>query len=381
MRSNLELIKECDSSGTLQFLPLYILNSPPHLTSPPPPQPKQTNQQTNIYLLSPHRFPYPGTPEHTALIPTLYTLLYTPSNTSTPIPIGYLPTPVHDALLSVPAAITGPLSSNSTSRTIEAFTQPTEPERSSAVAQTCTSWREQKTFAVLSGWRNELYPVYGPSPSHELLFNIERSASPLFGVVTYGVHMSCYTKLSPSEQAASNTSYNFKMWIPRRSRQKQTYGGLLDNTVAGGIASGESPFESLIREADEEASLPSTLVRSQTIAAGTVTYIYLRDSRAGGETNLVQPEVQYVYDLELPKDVVPQPKDGEVEEFYLWSVEKVKLALKEEIQIENTKRNLAESRDQLPIQRKMPTHPEIEVVFRTNSYTSTSRSVQILQEA
>lgn len=134
--------------------------------------------------------------------------------------------------------------------------------------------------------------------------------------------------MTNEEQEKEGSKYNFKMWIPRRSYKKQTYGGLLDNTVAGGIASGESPFESMVREADEEASLPETLVRANAKDVGMVTYIYVRESRAGGENGLVQPEVQYVYDLELPKDVIPQPKDGEVEEFYLWTVEKVQGALK-----------------------------------------------------
>lgn len=196
---------------------------------------------------------------------------------------------------------------------------PTEKERSKAVAATCAYWRENKTFEVLSGWRNELYPVYGEK--NELLWNVERSASCLFGVITYGVHMSCYTLLTEQEKEENKTQHAYNLWIPRRAKTKQTFGGMLDNTVAGGIASGEQPFESLVREADEEASLPETLVRSQTKEVRSVTYIYIREARAGGESGVVQPECQYVYDLELPKDVQPKPKDGEVECFYLWTVE------------------------------------------------------------
>jgi 8-oxo-dGTP pyrophosphatase MutT (NUDIX family) len=88
---------------------------------------------------------------------------------------------------------------------------------------------------------------------------------------------------------------------------------MLDNTVAGGIAAGEDPFESLVREADEEASLPEEIVRKDTKACGTVTYIHVRDERAGGEIGFIQPECQFVYDLELPADVVPKPNDSEVE--------------------------------------------------------------------
>jgi 8-oxo-dGTP pyrophosphatase MutT (NUDIX family) len=98
---------------------------------------------------------------------------------------------------------------------------------------------------------------------------------------------------------------------------------MLDNSVAGGIATGEEPFESLVREAEEEASLPEALVRQQATYHGAVTYMYIRESRAGGESGMVQPECQHVYDLALPMDVVPKPNDSEVEEFYLWTVEEV----------------------------------------------------------
>lgn len=98
---------------------------------------------------------------------------------------------------------------------------------------------------------------------------------------------------------------------------------MLDNTVGGGIATGEARFESLVREAQEEASIPEALVRQNASSNGAVTYNYIRESRAGGETGMVQPECEYVYDLELPADVLPKPNDSEVEEFYLWTVEKV----------------------------------------------------------
>lgn len=69
---------------------------------------------------------------------------------------------------------------------------------------------------MLAGWRNELYPVYGPGD--ELLFGIERAASALFGMVTYGVHMTAFVR-DPS------ASHGLKMWVPRRAKEKQTYPG------------------------------------------------------------------------------------------------------------------------------------------------------------
>ncbi|KAI9797404.1 MAG: hypothetical protein M1835_000737 [Candelina submexicana] len=188
--------------------------------------------------------------------------------------------------------------------------------RNKAIAATVMNLKETDSFEVLRGWRDELYPVY--APKGELLFNIERSASPLFGVITYGVHMTAFVR----------TDTGLKIWVPRRAKKKQTYGGMLDNTVAGGMATGEPIFESLVREAGEEASFPEAMVRENAKACGAVTYFYVRDERAGGEVGLLQPECQYVYDLEVGQDVTPNPGDDEVEEFYLWSIEEVQAALR-----------------------------------------------------
>lgn len=100
----------------------------------------------------------------------------------------------------------------------------------------------------------------------------------------------------------------------------------MDNTVAGGLSTGERPFQCLIRESMEEASLPEHVVKNAQ-TCGTMTYFYVRDARAGGEVGLCQPECQYVYDLELPKDVIPQPNDDEAVDFQLLSIQEVQEAL------------------------------------------------------
>lgn len=202
--------------------------------------------------------------------------------------------------------------------------------RSKVIERATLAMRETSHFEVLSKWRNELYPVYGPDDeggSH-LLFEIERSAAPLFGIVTYGVHMTGYVRPSSSlSTSPTSDDASIKVWVPRRAKEKQTYGGMLDNTVAGGISSGETPFTSLIREAAEEASIPDKLVRERAKPCGTVSYFTVRDERAGGETGLLQPEVQYVYDIELPADFTPKPSDGEVQDFDLWDVEEIRDAM------------------------------------------------------
>jgi len=71
------------------------------------------------------------------------------------------------------------------------------------------------------GWRDELYPIYGANG--EILFVMERCATPLFGVVTFGVHMTAYVP--------PNQFQPMRIWTPKRSLKKPTYPGMLDNTV------------------------------------------------------------------------------------------------------------------------------------------------------
>ena len=192
----------------------------------------------------------------------------------------------------------------------------THKERSALLARSLAAAVEKDTFQVLRGWRNELYPIYGPG--RQLLASIERAGSNLFGIMTYGVHMTAYVE---------EPDGTLKLWISRRSKTKQTYPGMLDNTAAGGMSTGEDPFECLVRECMEEASLPEDIVRARAKCTGCLTYMYIRDERAGGETGLLQPECEYIYDLKLDPDTIPKPNDTEVEDFRLWTVDEVKQAL------------------------------------------------------
>ena len=206
---------------------------------------------------------------------------------------------------------------DSTNRTVTLITPPdaTPNLRSELVAKTIGEAVERKTFTILEGWRDELYPVYGPNG--EFLLELERCASSLFGIVSYGVHVTCYVQ----------DDKGMRIWVPRRSKTKSTFPGMLDNTVGGGMSTGEQPSECVVREAMEEASLPEDYVRANAAATGCITYFYARDERAGGETGLLQPEVEYVYDIKLNDSIIPKPCDSEVEKFHLFTVEETKQAL------------------------------------------------------
>ncbi|KAJ7666559.1 hypothetical protein B0H14DRAFT_2424942, partial [Mycena olivaceomarginata] len=89
-------------------------------------------------------------------------------------------------------------------------------------------------------------------------FEMERSACMLFGIITYGVHMSTYQEVERKIGAKS-----LRLWIPTRLVQNQcVWPGYLNNTVAGGIPSRTPIFEVLVKECMEEASLSEDLVRA-----------------------------------------------------------------------------------------------------------------------
>ncbi|KAI0391996.1 NUDIX hydrolase domain-like protein [Xylariaceae sp. FL0594] len=267
---------------------------------------------------------------HDAIWKTLYKLQYANGDV-----IGYMLDSTLEKLLELPESLRGEVIVDKAERTVRAFEQPTEEERNKTVAAVMAHWRQNKTFDVLRGWRDELWPVYcrqGSSSSssssdltHEerekqpvrVAYSVERSATGMLGVTRYGVHMTGYV-------ADPSAPHGMRIWVPRRAADKSTYPGMLDNTVAGGLMTGEDPFECIVREANEEASLPEDLMRQRAKYAGMVTYIYITDERAGGESGQIYPETQWVYDVELPPDFRPQPNDGEVADFTLMTVDEVR---------------------------------------------------------
>ncbi|KAG7095702.1 hypothetical protein E1B28_006416 [Marasmius oreades] len=199
-------------------------------------------------------------------------------------------------------------------------------KRTAALKELCERWRDTGLFSDICGptkWRAEMYPVYRdplavhdyPAPGQgeeemgnlNYAFEMERSACALFGVVTYGVHMSAFMR--------DVKGVGLRIWVPTRAKTKQTFPGLLDNTVAGGIPSGMGVFESMVKESMEEASITEEVVRKYTKACGSISYFF-RTSKGW-----LQPEIEYVFDLEIPSSdpglFQPKPSDGEVEFFEL----------------------------------------------------------------
>ncbi|KAH7915873.1 NUDIX hydrolase domain-like protein [Hygrophoropsis aurantiaca] len=207
----------------------------------------------------------------------------------------------------------------------------TPTKRTAIMKELCERWRDTGLFPDIIGpkkWRDEKYPVYrNPLGVHRpcdlfagneledgsnYAFDLERSACALFGVVTYGVHMTIY----------EDNEDGVRIWVPTRALTKQTWPGYLDNSVAGGIPSGMAPFESIIKEAMEEASIEQHIVENYAKSIGSISYFYRNKS------GWLQPEVEYLYDLKIPPGVdqtpfQPKPLDGEVESFDLLPLDTV----------------------------------------------------------
>lgn len=107
-------------------------------------------------------------------------------------------------------------------------------KRTEALVELCERWRDSGLFEDVCGitkWRAEMYPIYAnPFGVHDhpadavdtenlnYVFEMERSACALFGVVTYGVHMNIFEEVI--DESGNKT---LRIWVPTRASTKPTY--------------------------------------------------------------------------------------------------------------------------------------------------------------
>ncbi|KAL2073555.1 hypothetical protein VTL71DRAFT_10881 [Oculimacula yallundae] len=175
-----------------------------------------------------------------------------------------------------------------------------------AIAQILQTARDQNLFKCLNGWRNEEYRILGARSD----IKVERAGAGLFGITTIGVHMTVFTRLK--------TTGEIRIWVPTRSKFTAAYPGMLDSSVAGGVPVGMEPFECLVKEAAEEASLDTDLTRRCAKSVGCVSEFC--DKKDGQ----LEPSIKYVYDMEIEEGLEPRPGDSEVQGFQLMTVDEVK---------------------------------------------------------
>lgn len=157
----------------------------------------------------------------------------------------------------------------------------------------------------IPGWRNETYAIRNRFDDPPMAF-IERAASRFFGTQTYAVHLNGVVEHGGST----------RMWIARRSLQKATDPGMLDNLVGGGISWGYGIEDTLVKECWEESGLPEALSR-QAVRGGTIHV--LQEIEEG-----TQAEQLFIFDLDVGADFEPANQDGEVADHRLASIETVR---------------------------------------------------------
>jgi hypothetical protein len=147
--------------------------------------------------------------------------------------------------------------------------------------------RRGEMFAVTDGWGGTL------------LFELDRGAVPFFGTRSYGVHLNGWR---PGADGPD-------LWIGKRAKDKKIAPGQLDNLVAGGMGAGYGAWETLVKEAAEEADIPEALaIRAHAVGAAR----YRTELPDG-----MRDDVLFLYDIETPADFVPRNTDGEIEDFRL----------------------------------------------------------------
>jgi thiamine pyrophosphokinase len=149
--------------------------------------------------------------------------------------------------------------------------------------------------------RGEAFDVRA-TPDGPVLATLDRGVLPALGVMSQGVHVNGLVRRGDG----------LHVWLGWRAKDKSVAPGQLDNVVAGGIPAGLDPERCLVKEAEEEASLPADLALTAR-RAGRVSYVMRTEEG-------MRRDVLHLYDLEIPEGVVPLPNDDEVERFELWPI-------------------------------------------------------------
>ncbi len=143
------------------------------------------------------------------------------------------------------------------------------------------------------------------------LGGIDRAALPVLGLWAHNAHLNAMVRRADG----------LHLWVATRAAHKEVGPGKLDHLVAGGVPFGLSAWQTLLKEAAEEAGLPVALAQGAVPARSLV----LRTERPEG----LRREVLHCFDVVLPEGFEPVAVDGEVAGFALWPVGRVVEALRD----------------------------------------------------
>ena len=153
-------------------------------------------------------------------------------------------------------------------------------------------------------WRGEDFDIRA-EPDGPVLLRLDRGALPAFGLRAVGVHMNGIVERADGPW----------LWVGRRAADKLLDPGKLDHIVAGGVPAGLSPEKTLVKEAEEEAGLPPTLV-------ATARHVGIVDYAMDRPEGLRRDRL-HCFDLVMDEGVQPVAVDGEVAGFELWPLSAV----------------------------------------------------------
>jgi len=152
--------------------------------------------------------------------------------------------------------------------------------------------------------RSEMYAVvekWGDEP----VAQIDRAAVPWFGTRAWGVHVNGFVRKQDG----------IYLWVGERAADRPADPGKFDNMIGGGQPIGLTLEQNLCKEAKEEAGLESFRALTAKLVR---TIDYRLEINAG-----LRDDTLFIYDLELPEDVVPRNTDGEVAAFHLMPLPEV----------------------------------------------------------
>lgn len=149
------------------------------------------------------------------------------------------------------------------------------------------------------------------TPDGPALARVDRGALPVLGIEAQGVHVNGLVQ-GPDGP---------RLWVAVRAADKLLDPNKLDHIVAGGIAAGMTPWQTLLKEAEEEAAIPPALA-ARAVRVGQVRYAMERPEG-------LRRDLLHCYDLDLPADFVPHPADGEVARFELWPLARAFAAVRD----------------------------------------------------
>jgi 8-oxo-dGTP pyrophosphatase MutT (NUDIX family) len=195
--------------------------------------------------------------------------------------VGYVLPATADALAAFPGISRTPAG-------VTLHTPETLPAIAQALATTGQGRHRREAFDVRS------------TPTGPVLSTIDRGALPVFGIQAQGIHLDAILPRADGPH----------IWIARRAANKALDPGKLDHVVAGGIPAGLTPLETLLKEAEEEASMPAALAAA---ARPVGTIAYAMDRPEGLRRDLL-----HCYEVTVDESFTPRANDGEVEAFELW---------------------------------------------------------------